>query len=102
MGYGMMEEKHFEVVGRSADYGIDGIVYYDKVRIDSIDVQAKKWNENKVQSKDIRDIIGLRSYPVQNSDNGVRGCRIAVNKASTTCPGIDKLLWKESVSRCFE
>jgi restriction system protein len=69
MGYGMIEEKAFEVVGQSGDYGIDGIIYQDKLGIDRIYVQAKKWNDNKVQSKEIRDFIG--SLSLRGTNKGV-------------------------------
>ncbi|MDB5208249.1 MAG: Restriction system protein [Flavisolibacter sp.] len=69
MGYGMMEEKAFEVVGKSGDYGIDGIIYQDKLGIDRIYVQAKKWNDNKIQSKEIRDFIG--SLSLRGTNKGV-------------------------------
>ncbi len=58
MGYGGTEEDDFEVVGKSNDGGIDGIIYQDKLRLDKIYVQAKRWKDNKVASKDIRDFIG--------------------------------------------
>lgn len=69
MGYGMLEEKALEVVGQSGDYGIDGIIYQDKLGIDRIYVQAKKWNDNKVQSKEIRDFIG--SLSLRGTNKGV-------------------------------
>ena len=56
--YGGAEEKNFEVVGKSGDNGIDGIIYQDKLGIGRIYVQAKKWTDSKVHSKDIRDFIG--------------------------------------------
>lgn len=68
MGYGAVE-KNFEVVGQSGDNGIDGIIYQDKLGIDRIYVQAKKWNENKVHSKDIRDFIG--SLSLRGTNKGV-------------------------------
>lgn len=58
MGYGGTEPDDFEVVGQSSDGGIDGIIYQDKLRLDKIYVQAKRWKDNKVASKDIRDFIG--------------------------------------------
>ena len=69
MGYGLMQEKAYEVVGQSGDYGIDGIIYQDKLGIDRIYVQAKKWNDNKVQSKEIRDFIG--SLSLRGTNKGV-------------------------------
>ncbi|RYY01008.1 MAG: restriction endonuclease [Gammaproteobacteria bacterium] len=69
MGYGMIEENAIEVVGQSGDFGIDGIIYQDKLGIDRIYVQAKKWNDNKVQSKEIRDFIG--SLSLRGTNKGV-------------------------------
>jgi len=69
MGYGGANEKNFEVVGQSGDNGIDGIIYQDKLGIDRIYVQAKKWSENKVQSKDVRDFIG--SLSLKGTNKGV-------------------------------
>jgi restriction system protein len=69
MGYGGAIEKNFEVVGQSGDNGIDGIIYQDKLGIDRVYVQAKRWNENKVQSKDIRDFIG--SLSLKGTNKGV-------------------------------
>lgn len=50
--------------GQSNDGGIDGIIYQDHLRIEKIYVQAKKWNSNKVASKDIRDFIGALNLKV--------------------------------------
>lgn len=69
MGYGGAEERNFEVVGQSGDNGIDGIIYQDKLGIDRIYVQAKRWNDAKVQSKDIRDFIG--SLSLRGTNKGV-------------------------------
>ncbi|RYY47080.1 MAG: hypothetical protein EOO06_13185 [Chitinophagaceae bacterium] len=69
MGYGVDDEKNFEVVGQSGDNGIDGIIYQDKLGIDKIYVQAKRWADNKVQSKDIRDFIG--SLSLKGTTKGV-------------------------------
>jgi restriction system protein len=69
MDYGGAEQKNFEVVGKSGDNGIDGIIYQDKLGIDRIYVQAKKWTDNKVHSKDIRDFIG--SLRLKGTNKGV-------------------------------
>jgi len=69
MGYGGVEEKNFEVVGQSGDNGIDGIIYQDKLGIERIYVQAKRWKDNKVQSKDIRDFIG--SLSLKGTNKGI-------------------------------
>ena len=69
MGYGGVEESNFEVVGKSGDNGIDGIIYQDKLGIDRIYVQAKRWKDNKVQAKDIRDFIG--SLSLKGTNKGI-------------------------------
>lgn len=69
MGYGVTDEKSFEVVGQSGDNGIDGIIYQDKLGIDRIYVQAKQWTTNKVQSKEVRDFIG--SLSLRGTNKGV-------------------------------
>jgi restriction system protein len=69
MGYGGVEKDNFEVVGQSGDNGIDGIIYQDKLGIDRIYVQAKRWRDNKVQSKDIRDFIG--SLSLRGTNKGI-------------------------------
>lgn len=69
MGYGGVEDSNFEVVGQSGDNGIDGIIYQDKLGIDRIYVQAKRWKDNKVQSKDIRDFIG--SLSLRGTNKGI-------------------------------
>ncbi|RZJ84800.1 MAG: restriction endonuclease [Chryseobacterium sp.] len=69
IGYGGVEEKNFEVVGQSGDNGIDGIIYQDKLGIERIYVQAKRWRDNKVQSKDIRDFIG--SLSLKGTNKGI-------------------------------
>lgn len=66
MGYGGADDKSFQVVGKSGDNGIDGIIYEDQLGIDQVYVQAKKWTDNKVQSKDIRDFIGALSLKGTN------------------------------------
>lgn len=54
MGYG-----EGEITGRSGDGGIDGIISQDKLGLDKIVFQAKRFNEgNHVGSGMIRDFIG--------------------------------------------
>lgn len=68
MGYGGADE-NFEVVGKSGDNGIDGIIYQDQFGIDRVYVQAKRWAGNNVQSKDIRDFIG--SLSIKGTNKGI-------------------------------
>jgi restriction system protein len=56
MGYGQFIE-----TSKSNDGGIDGIINEDKLGLDKIYIQAKRYNENKVREKDIRNFIGAMS-----------------------------------------
>ena len=56
MGYG-----DFIETAKSGDGGIDGIINEDKLGLDKIYIQAKRYNENKVHEKDIRNFIGAMS-----------------------------------------
>ena len=46
MGYGGSREDTAAVVGRSGDEGIDGIIKEDRLGLDAIYVQAKRWKES--------------------------------------------------------
>lgn len=56
MGYG-----DFVETSKSGDGGIDGIINEDKLGLDKIYIQAKRFAENKVREKDIRNFIGAMS-----------------------------------------
>nr|WP_315252841.1 restriction endonuclease [uncultured Flavobacterium sp.] len=56
MGYGDYIE-----TSKSGDGGIDGIINEDKLGLEKIYTQAKRYNENKVREKDIRNFIGAMS-----------------------------------------
>jgi len=56
MGYG-----DFIETPKSGDGGIDGIINEDKLGLDKIYIQAKKYEDNKVREKDIRNFIGAMS-----------------------------------------
>src|SRR5437667_1998249 len=56
MGYGG-SRKDAEAVGRSGDGGIDGVVKQDKLGLDTVYVQAKKW-EGPVPGDRIRSFSG--------------------------------------------
>jgi restriction system protein len=44
MGYGGLRKDAGEAIGRSGDGGIDGIIKEDKLGLDVIYIQAKRWN----------------------------------------------------------
>ncbi len=56
MGYG-----EFIETSKSSDGGIDGIINEDKLGLDKIYIQAKRFTENKVREKEIRNFIGAMS-----------------------------------------
>ncbi len=56
MGYG-----DFFETAKTGDGGIDGIINEDKLGLDKIYIQAKRYGENKVREKDIRNFIGAMS-----------------------------------------
>ncbi len=57
MGYGGSLQDAGQAVGRSGDGGIDGIIKEDRLGLDLIYIQAKRW-ENNVPIKEIRDFVG--------------------------------------------
>jgi restriction system protein len=56
MGYG-----EFIETSKSSDGGIDGIINEDKLGLDKIYIQAKRFTESKVREKDMRNFIGAMS-----------------------------------------
>lgn len=56
MGYG-----DFIETSKTGDGGIDGIINEDKLGLEKIYTQAKRYNENKIREKDIRNFIGAMS-----------------------------------------
>ena len=57
MGYGGSRKDAGEALGKTGDGGIDGIIKEDRLGLDTIYIQAKRW-ENTVPVKEIRDFAG--------------------------------------------
>jgi len=57
MGYGGSLKDAGEAVGKSGDEGIDGIIKEDRLGLDIIYIQAKKW-ENTVSRPEIQKFAG--------------------------------------------
>jgi restriction system protein len=57
MGYGGTLSDAGQTVGKSGDGGIDGIIKEDKLGLDVVYIQAKRW-EGTVGSKEIRNFVG--------------------------------------------
>jgi len=57
MGYGGSREDAGQVVGKSGDGGIDGVIKQDRLGLDTIYLQAKRW-EGSVGRPDIQAFVG--------------------------------------------
>ncbi len=57
MGYGGSRIDAGKAIGKSGDGGIDGIIKEDKLGLDTIFIQAKRW-DNTVPVREIRDFAG--------------------------------------------
>jgi restriction system protein len=57
MGYGGSRQDAGKAVGRSGDGGIDGIIKEDRIGLDAIYIQAKRW-ENVVGRPEIQKFAG--------------------------------------------
>ena len=57
MGYGGTRKDAGKAIGKSGDGGIDGIIKEDKLGLDAIYIQAKRW-ENTVGRPEIQKFIG--------------------------------------------
>ena len=68
MGYGGSHQDAAKAIGRSGDGGIDGIISEDRLGLDKIYIQAKRW-ENKVDRPEIQKFIGALTD--QNARKGV-------------------------------
>lgn len=69
MGYGGSFSEAARVVGKSGDGGIDGIIKEDKLGLDEIYVQAKRWDNNTVGRPEIQKFVG--ALMGQNANKGV-------------------------------
>ena len=57
MGYGGSRQDAGQAIGRSGDGGIDGIIKEDKLGLDAIYLQAKRW-ESTVGRPEIQKFVG--------------------------------------------
>jgi len=68
MGYGDLVDGSMEHTGKSGDEGVDGKIKEDKLGLDVIYVQAKKW-ENTVSRPEIQKFVG--ALKGQNANKGI-------------------------------
>lgn len=57
MGYGGSRKEAGQVIGKTGDGGIDGIIKEDKLGLDTIYIQAKRW-ENVIGRPEIQKFVG--------------------------------------------
>jgi len=61
MGYGGVAGEAF-VTGRSGDFGIDGIIKEDKLGLDVVCIQAKRWEDTAVGRPVIQAFVGSMDF----------------------------------------
>lgn len=69
LGYGGTMEDAGQTLGKSGDGGVDGVIKQDKLGLDKIYLQAKRWTEGSVGSKDVQAFVGALSG--QGASKGV-------------------------------
>jgi len=68
MGYGGSRKEAAKVIGKSGDEGIDGVINEDRLGLDTIYVQAKKW-DSSVGGPEIQKFAG--ALQVQHARKGI-------------------------------
>jgi restriction system protein len=69
MGYDGTRRDAGEAVGGSTDEGIDGIIKEDRLGLEVVYIQAKRW-ENAVHRPEIQKFVGAPSSPPRTSRRG--------------------------------
>lgn len=87
MGYGGPQGSPGQVVGRSGDGGIDGVIAEDRLGLDSIYVQAKRW-EAPVGAGQVRDFLGAMVSVGANKGVFIATSKFAdpARRAAGACP----------------
>jgi restriction system protein len=58
LGYGGGTEDAGQTLGQSGDGGVDGVIYQDKLGLDKIYLQAKRWSSNSVGPGEVQAFVG--------------------------------------------
>lgn len=82
MGYGGARAEAAERLGQSGDEGIDGVIHEDKLGLDQIYVQAKRWAPDRTVGRpEIQRFVGAlhgqragKGVFITTSGFSVRGC----------------------------
>jgi restriction system protein len=69
MGYGGSRADAGKAIGKTGDGGIDGIIKEDKLGLDVVYVQAKRWDNNPVGRPDVMQFAG--ALQAQKASKGI-------------------------------
>jgi restriction system protein len=69
MGYGGSRSDAGKAIGRSGDGGVDGIIKEDKLGLDVVYVQAKRWENTPVGRPDVMQFVG--ALQAQKANKGI-------------------------------
>jgi restriction system protein len=69
MGYGGSRADAGRAIGRSGDGGIDGIIKEDKLGLDVVYIQAKRWDNNPVGRPEVMQFAG--ALQAQRANKGI-------------------------------
>ena len=69
MGYGGSRADAGKAIGRSGDGGIDGIIKEDRLGLDVVYIQAKRWDNNSVGRPDVMQFAG--ALQAQRANKGI-------------------------------
>lgn len=69
MGYGGSRLDAGKAIGKSGDGGIDGIIKEDKLGLDVVYIQAKRWDNNSVGRPDVMQFAG--ALQAQRANKGI-------------------------------
>lgn len=58
MGYGGSRRDFGQAIGKPGDGGIDAVIKEDKLGLDAVYLQAKRWDNGQVGSKEIQAFVG--------------------------------------------
>jgi restriction system protein len=58
MGYGGSRRDAGQAIGKRGDGGVDGVIKEDKLGLDAVYIQAKRWADGSVGSKEIQAFVG--------------------------------------------
>jgi restriction system protein len=69
MGYGGSRSDAGKAIGKSGDGGIDGIIKEDRLGLDVVYIQAKRWDSNPVGRPDVMQFAG--ALQAQKANKGI-------------------------------